>query len=81
LDATPDLLLNGPKTASTCIALAHGAGAGMATPFMDYFATGLADAGFRVVRFEFPYMASRSKTGKKRPPDREPVTTGNLVLS
>jgi predicted alpha/beta-hydrolase family hydrolase len=73
LDATPDLLLNGPKAASTCIALAHGAGAGMATPFMNYFATGLADGGFQVVRFEFPYMASRTKTGKSRPPDREPV--------
>ena len=73
VDAEPELLLNGPKASSTSIALAHGAGAGMATPFMNYFATGLADGGFRVVRFEFPYMASRSKTGKKRPPDREPV--------
>ncbi len=45
----------------------------MATPFMDYFASGLADGGFQVVRFEFAYMASRSKTGIKRPPDREPV--------
>ena len=73
MDATPDLLLNGPKAASTCIALAHGAGAGMATPFMNYFASGLADGGFRVVRFEFPYIASRSKTGKKALPDSVPV--------
>jgi predicted alpha/beta-hydrolase family hydrolase len=27
----------------------------------------------RVVRFEFPYMAERRQTGKRRPPDREPV--------
>jgi hypothetical protein len=26
-----------------------------------------------VARFEFPYMAERRKSGKKRPPDREPV--------
>jgi len=33
----------------------------------------LAVCGFRVVRFEFPYIASNRKTGKRRPPDREPV--------
>ena len=33
----------------------------------------VAAAGFRVVRFEFPYMAQRRQTGKQRPPDREPV--------
>jgi predicted alpha/beta-hydrolase family hydrolase len=45
----------------------------MDTPFLAYFATGLADHGLRVVRFEFPYMAGLRTTGKKRPPDREPV--------
>ena len=40
---------------------------------MNFFATGLADRGFRVVRFEFPYMASKRSTGKGKPPDREPV--------
>ncbi len=29
--------------------------------------------GCAFVRFEFPYMESYRKTGKKRPPDREPV--------
>ena len=33
----------------------------------------LALRGFRVVRFEFPYVAERRKTGRMRPPDREPV--------
>lgn len=42
-------------------------------PFMARIAEGIAAAGFRVVRFEFPYMAERRHTGKKRPPDREPV--------
>jgi predicted alpha/beta-hydrolase family hydrolase len=53
--------------------LAHGAGAEMDSEFMNYFAEGLAERDFRVVRFEFPYMAARRRTGKKGPPDREPV--------
>jgi uncharacterized protein len=67
------LLIDGPKDADGTIALAHGAGAAMDTPFMNFFATNLADRGFRVVRFEFPYMAAQRATGKSRPPDREPV--------
>jgi len=69
----PELLCDGPKDASTIVALAHGAGAGMDTPFMNFFATGLANSGFRVVRFEFPYMAAYRKTGERKPPDREPT--------
>jgi predicted alpha/beta-hydrolase family hydrolase len=67
------LLINGPAKSATTIVLAHGAGAGMDTPFMEYFAEGLAKLGVRVVRFEFPYMAQRRKGGTKRPPDREKV--------
>ena len=52
--------------------LAHGAGAPMDTPFMTFFAEGLAAQGFRVGRFEFPYMAAR-RSGQRKPPDREPV--------
>lgn len=44
----------------------------MDTPFMDAFAEGIADAGYRVVRFEFPYMARRRTSDKKPGPDREP---------
>ena len=40
---------------------------------MTFFAEGLAKRGFRVARFEFPYMAARRKDGKKKPPDRQPV--------
>ena len=40
---------------------------------MNFFAAGLADRGYRVARFEFPYMASKRSTGKGKPPDREPV--------
>ena len=69
----PDLLTDGPTDAARTVALAHGAGAGMDTPFMDFFAQGLGGRGFRVARFEFPYMAARRRTGTSRPPDREPV--------
>src|SRR6476659_7847080 len=68
-----DFLFDGPKQPTWTIALAHGAGAGMSTPFMDYFAGQLGARGFRVARFEFPYLANFRKTGKKRPPGREPV--------
>jgi predicted alpha/beta-hydrolase family hydrolase len=68
-----DLLIDGPAKAARTILLAHGAGAAMDTEFMNMFAQGLAKNGLRVVRFEFPYMAEHRKTGKSRPPDREPV--------
>ena len=69
----PDLLFDGPIDAPRTVALAHGAGAGMDSPFMDFFAKGLGRSGCRVVRFEYPYMASKRATGKQKPPDREPV--------
>ncbi len=67
------LLTDGPKSAKLTIALAHGAGAPMDTPFMTFFAEGLAKAGYRCMRFEFPYMAARRKSGTRKPPDRQPV--------
>lgn len=67
------MLTNGPPDSLGTIVLAHGAGAPMDSDFMTIVATELATHGFRVVRFEFPYMASWRATGKKRPPDREPV--------
>lgn len=73
MHATPELILEGPENASWTIALAHGAGAGMDTPFMNAFAGGLARRGFRTARFEFPYMASKRQAGRMKPPDREPV--------
>ncbi len=66
-------LYNGPAAAPLTLALAHGAGAPMDHVFMEFMAAGIADAGFRVARFEFPYMAKRREDGKKRPPDREPA--------
>jgi predicted alpha/beta-hydrolase family hydrolase len=73
MQADPELLFNGPASARTTVVLAHGAGAGMQTPFMNFFAVELAERGFRIARFEFPYMAGFRKTRKRGPPDREPV--------
>jgi uncharacterized protein len=71
----PEFLFDGPVMATLTIALAHGAGAPMDSPFMSLFAEGLAAQGFRVARFEFPYMAARRREGARRPPDRP-----NLLL-
>lgn len=54
------------------IILAHGAGAGLDSAFMQYFADGLAKAGFECILFNFSYMEMRAADGKKRPPDRAP---------
>jgi predicted alpha/beta-hydrolase family hydrolase len=71
--AIHELRLDGPHDASRTIVLGHGAGDGMDSPFMSFFATGLSERGFRVARFEFPYMADYHKTGRKSPPDRPEV--------
>ena len=65
-------LINGPATAAATLVLAHGAGAPMDSPFMAAIATGLAGLGWRVVRFEFPYMARQRLTGRKSAPDALP---------
>jgi len=68
-----DWLIGGASGAALTVALAHGAGAPMDSPFMNYFADALMAAGVRVVRFEFPYMAERRLGGLHRPPDRPNV--------
>jgi predicted alpha/beta-hydrolase family hydrolase len=73
LSHDPELILDGSSDAGVTVALAHGAGAAMDTPFMNFFAHGLARCGYRVGRFEFPYMAARRQGGRGGPPDREPV--------
>lgn len=68
-----DLLIDGRADAPLTVALAHGAGGPMDSPFMAFFAAGLAAAGWRVVRFEFPYMQATREDGIRRPPDRTDV--------
>ena len=64
--------VDGADDAERTLVLAHGAGAPMDSPFLEFFARQLAGRGIRVVRFEFPYMHAR-REGRRRPPDREPV--------
>ncbi|MEB3306903.1 MAG: alpha/beta fold hydrolase [Cyanobacteriota bacterium] len=69
----PEILVDGPPAAAASLLLAHGAGAAMDSPFMEAMAQGLAGCGWRVVRFEFPYMARQRLSGRKSAPDRLPV--------
>ena len=57
----------------TTIILAHGAGAPMDSDWMNAITEKLESHNINVIRFEFPYMDKRRKTGKKSPPDRAPV--------
>ena len=66
-------LIDGPDAAPATLLLAHGAGAPMDSPFMAAIASGLAESGWRVVRFEFAYMARMRETGRRHGPDRIPV--------
>ncbi len=65
-----ELLETGPSDAQWTLLLAHGAGAGMETPFLATMAEVLAARGVRVFRFEFKYMAQRRAGGKRRPPPK-----------
>ena len=56
-------LLLAPARARACYVLGHGAGAGMAHPFMEATAQGLAERGIATLRYQFPYM----EQGSKRP--------------
>jgi predicted alpha/beta-hydrolase family hydrolase len=67
-------ITNGPPKSKHTFLFAHGAGGAMDTSFMNIVATGLAEHGIRVVRFEFPYMAARRTAGKRGgAPDRPAV--------
>ena len=69
----PPLHFDGPGGAGRTFAFAHGAGIGMNSDFMDYFAGSLGARGVRVARFEFPYMQKMRADGTRRPPDRADV--------
>ena len=56
-------LLQAPAAARACYVFAHGAGAGMAHPFMASIADGLAQRGVATLRYQFHYM----ERGSKRP--------------
>lgn len=73
-----EFLVSGTADAAWTVVLAHGAGQGMDSRFICAFAEGLwvrgrGLGGLQVVRFEFPFMRSATESGRRRPPDREPV--------
>lgn len=65
IDATTRVsgLLLRPPGSRACYVLAHGAGAGMAHPFLSAVATGLGERGVGTLRYQFPYM----ERGSRRP--------------
>ncbi|MFR9718999.1 alpha/beta fold hydrolase [Aeromonas diversa] len=67
------ILAQGAADAPVRLLLAHGAGAGMAHPFLATLSALLAGESLQVVRFNFPYMARMEREGGRRPPDRAPV--------
>lgn len=60
------------KPAMATLVLAHGAGAGMQSAYMQTLAGQLVEQGFSVLRFEFPYMIRRHQSGRKTLPDPMP---------
>ena len=67
---SPTLLISKPVEAKAILVLAHGAVSGMRDSMLNSFADGLTHQGWRVVRFEFPYMARQSSTGRRTFPDK-----------
>jgi len=74
-------LTDGAETAQATILLAHGAGAPMDSASMTAAARALADAGLRVARFEFAYMASRRTGGGRKPPPRADTLIGEYAAA
>jgi uncharacterized protein len=65
-----------PENARWLLVLAHGAGAGMAHPFMERLSRELADMGVATFRYQFPYMEER-----RRVPDRPDVLTATVAAA
>ena len=66
-------LLQAPPAARACYVMAHGAGAGMAHPFMVAMADDLGERGVATLRYQFPYM----ERGSKRP---DPPTVAHSAV-
>ncbi len=68
--ATTFSIDSGPATAEARLILAHGAGAGITSSFLEAMADLLVERGIALTLFEFGYMSSRREGAKKRPPPR-----------
>ena len=72
-------LFDGPSSPEANILFAHGAGIGMDSFFMETVARSLGCLGWRVIRFEFPYMQRQRLLSKKPPPDRADVLSDHFL--
>lgn len=69
-------LLVRPPTAQWLLVLGHGAGAGMAHPFLENLVEKLANSGIATLRYQFPYMEER-----RRVPDAPEVLTSTTAAA
>lgn len=73
-DILPGFLTTPAPASARCprsrLLLAHGAGAGMDSAFLETLSGMIAAHGIDVIRFEFDYMAARRTLGKRRPPPK-----------
>lgn len=69
-------LLVRPPTARWLLVLGHGAGAGMAHPFLEKLAKELAEAGVATLRYQFPYIE-----GRRRVPDKPEVLMASVAAA
>ena len=74
-------LESGPAAGPCHLLLAHGAGAGITSPFLESLAELLAARGIHAVRFEFDYMAAWRTGGTRRPPPRAETLTGSYAAT
>ena len=71
----------GPRRSKTTILLAPGAGAPANSLWMGAVSALLAEAGLRVLRFDFDYMAARQRTGSRRPPPKAEALMAEYVTA
>lgn len=69
-------ILVSPKNARWLLVLAHGAGAGMAHPFMENLSEELTAVGIATFRYQFPYMEQR-----RHIPDSPAVLTATVATA
>jgi len=67
-------LIMRPASARWLLVLAHGAGAGMAHPFLEKLANELGAAAIATFRYQFPYMEKR-----RRVPDSPELLTATVA--
>ena len=69
-------LLVRPPTARWLLVLSHGAGAGMAHPFLEKLGKELAEVGVATLRYQFPYLEER-----RRAPDKPEVLMATVAAA